>query len=802
VYNLDDINQVHLEITGRCNAKCPMCSRHAKDGEIQPLLKQTDLSEEAFYNFFTDDFCYQLDHVYMSGVYGDPCMHPKLFEFCKHLTDKGIDVALETNGGYRKPEFWKKLASTNVLVRFAVDGLEDTNHLYRRNVRWDVLEKNMRAYSEGGGRAEWNFIVFEHNEHQVDDARMLANQLNFDFRVKVTQKFRAAKTWHVLEDSKKINELKPPQNEEYRHPVISNKEYDPVAHHKFDLTTDKWKHLNDVEIDCKALQRNELFLSYQGYVLPCCYVGTLYNDSPASYQLRHTLQLDKYDITKNSLETVLDNMNEIKDSWSKSSVKDGKLMMCAQTCKKNNQISTQFITEPSKSFCILPWIHAQTKPNGQIKPCCRFDHRHEDYREEHGWKWDRFNINKGMTFKEAVESPEWQEIRDAMLKNKDVPGCRKCYAEQTRNLENKKRARSMRVKENWFWNKNNQFEVEHPNELGKLRYIELALGNYCNLKCRTCTADLSSTWEAEENILSKYYEDRYTYPTQHVEQNWKIEDFEYVEEIKFTGGEPMLHPNFIKVIDLILQTGRAHLVNLDIFTNASWVPKEKVLSRLRQFRSVKINLSIDGIGKVNDYVRAPSKWDVVESSVKTWIAEEAKYEDIFVIKWAPCISLYNVWQFTEMVEWWTNLQIEFKGKGFWDSITRDNILPTDRVKQLNMIVNIVHDPKYLAPTLYPEKEALIKKILEQKDRFYDKLVKEFNGTEHEEWVISMHFDSIYDKIVSTVKKDIDKDMLQKFAEYTADLDMLRSQSIQQEIPEVWNVVKDMVVYKGRINEPV
>jgi len=104
--------------------------------------------------------------------------------------------------------------------------------------------------------------------------------------------------------------------------------------------------------------------------------------------------------------------------------------------------------------------------------------------------------------------------------------------------------------------------------------------------------------------------------------------------------------------------------------------------------------------------------------------------------------------------------------------------------------------------LYPEKEELIKKILEQKDKFYDKLVKEFNGTEHEEWVISMHFDSIYDKIVSTVKKDIDKDMLQKFAEYTADLDMLRNQSIQEEIPEVWNVVKDMVIYKGRINEPV
>jgi len=802
MFKLENIELVHFEVTGKCNARCPMCSRHTKDGFLQPHMPQTHLSKEIFYKFFTHEFCTQLKHVYLSGVYGDPCMHPDLVEFCAHLAKYDIEVAIDTNGGYRKAEFWSALAKTGVQVNFAIDGLEDTNHLYRRGVRWDVVDRNIRAYSEAGGNAQWNFIVFEHNEHQVDEARRFADELGFDFRTKITQKFSSSKTWDVYEDGKKLYELTPPENEEYRHPHISERPYAATQIFEFDLKSPRWNELDDVEIDCKALQRKEIFLSYEGYVLPCCYVGTLYNDSPGTYQINQNLDLTKFKIADLDLETIVNNMNVIADTWNTKKVCDGKLITCARTCKKNNALKTQFIKQPSKSFCVLPWIHAQTKPNGQIKPCCRFDHRHKAYKNEDGsYIWDRFNINKGMTFKEAVESPEWQEIRDAMMENIEVPGCRKCYAEQLRNLEDKKRARSMRVKENWFWNKNNQFELEPPNELGKLRYIELALGNFCNLKCRTCTADLSSTWTEDENTLSEFYDDRHKYKhIVHVDQNWKVEDFEYVEEIKFTGGEPMLHPNFIKVMDLIISTGRADQVNLDIFTNVSWVPKAKVLDRLNQFKAVKINLSIDGLGAVNDYVRSPSDWPTVEESVIEWIKEEAKYPDRYAIKWAPCLSIYNVWQFTDMVDWWIDLQLKYKGKDFWNSITRDNISPSERVKQLNMIINLVHDPKYLSPTLYPEKEILVDKIQKQKDKFYNLLMTTFNGDDRDRWLLGMHFDSLYDKVISTVKRPVNEDDLKTFIEYTVDLDKLRNQDIRTAIPHVWDKVNEYydLEYKGRI----
>ena len=462
--------------------------------------------------------------------------------------------------------------------------------------------------------------------------------------------------------------------------------------------------------------------------------------------------------------------------------------------------------ENKSTFCILPWIHAQTKPNGQIKPCCRFDHKNAAYKLEDGsFKFDKFNINKGTSFSDALESPEWEEMRQAMSNEQRVPGCRKCYQEEDFHYNNvyknpKKRIRSMRSKENWLWNRDNQLEVdaEGKSQKGKIRYLELALGTYCNLKCRTCTADLSSTWVDDEAAMSKFYKDRQVYkPIITIEENWEVRDFEHVEEIKFTGGEPMLHPNFIKIIDIILSTGRAHLITLDIFTNASWVPRAKVLDRLKQFGKVVINLSVDGVGKVNDYVRAPSDWSTVEESVKEWLVAEGTFPSTFVIKWVPCVSIYNVWQFREMIDWWFNLQFEVKNKKWWESITLMQSNELIEVPQVTMIVNIVHEPKYLSISHYPGKDELIPLLIEHKRSFIAKIKQEVDD-EKEQWAVELQLEGIYNKVVGALYADADPAMLQTFIEYTVDLDKLRSQDLRTDIPFLWDKIKDHVEYKGRM----
>lgn len=325
---------VHVEITSMCNAQCPMCSRYTLDGFVQPELDESHLSADLFYKLFNDEFVKQLDHVYFSGVYGDPCMHPNLIEFCKYLIDAGIKVKVDSNAGYRKPDFWKTLAELGVAVNFAVDGLKETNHLYRRNVKWEIVEANMRAFSQAAGKAQWNFIVFEHNEHEIDAAKQFAQELNFDFRVKVTQKFRRFKTWDVMDQGVKQYNINPPTSEEYRHSNIGKRRFTispapPEDLAKFDNTT----------VKCKSLDRNEIFLNYQGYVLPCCYLGTLHGTYADQIK---KLDLDKFSLQHHSLSEIVTNMNAISDSWSKT-VDQGKLVMCSFTCGTTDQTTKLYV---------------------------------------------------------------------------------------------------------------------------------------------------------------------------------------------------------------------------------------------------------------------------------------------------------------------------------------------------------------------------------------------------------------------------------------------------------------------------
>jgi MoaA/NifB/PqqE/SkfB family radical SAM enzyme len=341
MYNFDEIKMVHAEITGKCNARCPMCSRYDKQGYLHPDIEETHLSTELFYKFFGDDFVKQLDHVYFSGVYGDPCIHPNLLEFCQYLIKHNIKVKVDTNAGYRKPEFWSKLATAGVHINFAVDGLRDTNHLYRRGVDWNIVEANMQAFSQAGGQAQWNYIVFEHNEKDLPAAQQLAKELNFDFRIKITQKFKKFKSWHVMQDGVKQFEIAPPTTDLYRHPNIGKQEYSTTENNLTDFSLQRYKKFDNLEISCKSLDRKELFLNYQGYVVPCCYLGTFYGPSANAHQFKQ-YDLDKFNLCNHTLVDIVRNLSVIKDSWTKTTA-DGKLITCSHTCGKNQQQTTQFI---------------------------------------------------------------------------------------------------------------------------------------------------------------------------------------------------------------------------------------------------------------------------------------------------------------------------------------------------------------------------------------------------------------------------------------------------------------------------
>jgi molybdenum cofactor biosynthesis enzyme MoaA len=327
----ENIRIVHVEASSRCNSQCPMCSRYTGHGFVQPDLVEGDLTAEVFYKLFTTKFTSQLEHVYFSGVYGDPCLNKLLPEFVNYLIDNGVkSVSIDTNGGYRSEDWWASMARSNVLINFALDGTDnETLEKYRIGVKYDKVYANLRAYVAAGGNAQWNFIVFKHNEHQVETAKQLAKELGMKFRLKVTQKFRGKKNFKVMVEGNHVFTLEPPEQDQYRHSNVGNVEHIPVAVFKFDLTN--YLKLNENKITCKSLERNEVYLAANGMLAPCCYIGTHIHDSPGSWQFKEQYNVDDFDLNRHSVDEVLNKQYNISSKWN-DTIKNGNLITCLHTC--------------------------------------------------------------------------------------------------------------------------------------------------------------------------------------------------------------------------------------------------------------------------------------------------------------------------------------------------------------------------------------------------------------------------------------------------------------------------------------
>ena len=123
----------------------------------------------------------QLKRFYSVGTYGDPVMNPECVKIYRWVRDNNPNCRLEmhSNGGARDTEFWKEIADLDIRVTFGIDGLEDTNHLYRRNVNWKKLIANVESFISNGGKAYWKYLIFKHNQHQVEEARQTSTEMGF-----------------------------------------------------------------------------------------------------------------------------------------------------------------------------------------------------------------------------------------------------------------------------------------------------------------------------------------------------------------------------------------------------------------------------------------------------------------------------------------------------------------------------------------------------------------------------------------------------------------------------------------------
>jgi MoaA/NifB/PqqE/SkfB family radical SAM enzyme len=353
LYHYDDLRIVHLELTHRCNAACPMCARNVHGGAINPNMPLVELSLADIKKIFLPDFIGRLKRIYACGNYGDPIVARDCLDVFAYLREHGpnLHLDLHTNGSARRPDWWRRLADIMKqdphYLRFGIDGLEDTNHLYRRGTDWKTVMRSAEAFVEAGGRAEWDFLVFRHNEHQVEAARKLAGDMGFkEFFVRKTARFHSSgkletsDRFDVLDNKGKFEYfLEQPRNPEYLNPAFSDLELVKQRYGEYDSYVDK------VEINCKvAGSKRKMYLSAQGYAMPCCWLGAVFNESSTSERRQFDDLLGQYggsaavDARQHGLKAVVEGplfQQAIPQSWDRTSIADGKLAICARTCGKD-----------------------------------------------------------------------------------------------------------------------------------------------------------------------------------------------------------------------------------------------------------------------------------------------------------------------------------------------------------------------------------------------------------------------------------------------------------------------------------
>lgn len=317
----NDVKELHLEWTSLCNARCPQCAR--TDNKDLPL---SSLTIEQVKKYFPVEFVNNLESMYSCGNYGDPIVNPDCVEIVRYFVENGCDrIALHTNGGTRDKEFWTDLGKMGIRVVFAIDGLEDTNHIYRVGVQWDRLMENVTTFISAGGNATWAFLLFAHNEHQVEEARQLSIDMGFRrFIDKASSRF-VGKTSKVI-NKKTKQEIKEAKESQKHH----------QAKETAIKTYGSWEdYLAQTPITCKTLNAKSVYVDFQGIVYPCCWMGHTYGKYHnikellnKRYGTHAVVSLEHY-----SLEEILNNTawfnKDLTETWKPG---NNRLNVCSTTC--------------------------------------------------------------------------------------------------------------------------------------------------------------------------------------------------------------------------------------------------------------------------------------------------------------------------------------------------------------------------------------------------------------------------------------------------------------------------------------
>ena len=307
MWSMDTIEWLDIELTSFCNIECKGCfrviSKHA-----DKILNREYITIDTIRERFHKEMFPSIKIINFCGSVDEPTTHPQFFDIIRHFADWDAHINIATNGSLRTTKWWSELAGilpNSHAVTWGIDGSDELSEVYREGSNFKKIEQNYRAFNSAGGRSNWQFIVFEHNEHHLDAAKAKATAEGFknfktiiSHRKDTTGNVRAAKT-EKIDNAKEI-----------------------------------------ASVSCKYANQKRIFINHAGNVIPCCHLNSKMLEYGVSNIIKDDFETllseqnykDTINLKNASVEDAIhsDIWQGIVNSWDS----DNPMPRCMQVCKQ------------------------------------------------------------------------------------------------------------------------------------------------------------------------------------------------------------------------------------------------------------------------------------------------------------------------------------------------------------------------------------------------------------------------------------------------------------------------------------
>ena len=442
------------------------------------------------------------------------------------------------------------------------------------------------------------------------------------------------------------------------------------------------------------------------------------------------------------------------------------------------------------TFCVLPWIHVATRPNGDARLCCG----------SNASQATKGILDAGLVVKEngepanfgkesllsAFNNQYMRDVRTTMINGKIPKSCSKCFEEESNGIVSK------RTWETMYWDQEGidlKELIDSTTDDGKvpdvIQYLDLRLGHTCNLKCVMCTPHDSSRWVQDHKKIIKITKS----PLILKEIHWEAEQFNNtwyerpelweeifdqipnIKQLYFAGGEPLMIKEHTKFLEEIVKRGYANNIVIRYNSNGTLVD-DYIIDLWSTFKEVRFAFSIDGLEDRNYYIRYPAEWNTIVESLH----KLDNTPDNIKIGIACAVQIFNIQHIIDFAKW--KVQQNFK---------KINKFKIDKYISGGGLLNMhmLYIPTYLSARILPNeiKIKVRQDLLEFKQWLWN------NYTQDEDfWNNNPNGWQRWESILNFVEAEDHSHLLPDFIEYAENIDKIRNTNYKEVFPELSNLV--------------